>query len=89
MISVITNSKGQRITPQVSVNDNPSWPKRVKFAGSIPNNPSSEKSFMPMASAISAFATKKARKPANNFVGLSCKILCIIRRKGYYDRKKK
>jgi hypothetical protein len=50
----------------------------VKLEGWAPNNFSSENIFVPIVSAINAFATKKAVKPTNNFVGLSFKILLII-----------
>jgi hypothetical protein len=50
----------------------------VKLTGCNPSNPSNEKSFVPIASAINALATKKEEKITNNLVGLSLKNVCII-----------
>jgi hypothetical protein len=75
------------MTPQVRVKAKPLCPKSVKFAGRIPNSSSKENNFIPIASATKAFATKKAVKPTKILVGLSFKILWIIRRK-YLQKEK-
>jgi hypothetical protein len=74
----MTNSNGQSSTPQVRLKDIPLWPNKEKLTGCSPNNLSSEKIFVPIASAINALATKNAVKPRNNLVGLSLRMACII-----------
>jgi hypothetical protein len=58
MISVITNTIGQRTTPAVRLNERFSIPRIVRFNGSIPKVDSNEKIFTPINSARIAFATK-------------------------------
>src|SRR5436190_16329970 len=88
-MSVITNSRGHSKTPHVSVIVTDS-PKRVNGVGVKPKSFSSEKSFVPIVSAISALQQKKAIIPRKSFVGLSLRILFImIRNYGYSLTKEK
>jgi hypothetical protein len=74
---VTTNSSGQSNTPQVNVTVTDS-PKSVKGVGVNPNNFSSEKSFVPIDSAIKALQQKKAVMAKKTLVGLSLRMLVIM-----------
>ena len=60
-------------------------PKRVKGVGVNPKSFSSENSFVPIVSAMSALQQKNAMMPRKSFVGLSFRILCIMLRNYEYS----